>query len=108
MKSKRARLQQILVFTILSLGLIASLLLASKSQDIRKEAAAQSGFTFAVISDTHAGIDPSQFANFHKWANYNHTQAVKQIQTINPKISNFLLRVIISFPPIICAHRKMR
>src|SRR4030042_2201828 len=84
MKSKRARLQQILVFTILSLGLIASLLLASKNQDIRKEAAAQSSFTFAVISDTHAGIDPDQFANFHKWANYNHTQAVKQMQTINP------------------------
>src|SRR4030043_749063 len=84
MKSKRARLQQILVFTILSLGLIASLLLASKNQDIRKEAAAQSGFTFAVISDTHAGIDPDQFANFHKWANYNHTQAVKKIKEINP------------------------
>src|SRR4030042_1890462 len=84
MKSKRARLQQILVFTILSLGLIASLLLASKNQDIRKEAAAQSSFTFAVISDTHAGIDPNQFSNFHKWANYNHTQAVKKIKEINP------------------------
>ncbi|HUV42513.1 MAG TPA: metallophosphoesterase [Patescibacteria group bacterium] len=84
MKFKRARLQQILVFTILSLGLIASLVLVSKNQEIRREAAAQGGFTFAVISDTHAGIDPSQFANFHKWANYNHTQAVKQIITINP------------------------
>ena len=77
-------LQRFFVFTVLSLGLIASLFLVSKNQDIRKEASANGAFTFAVIGDTHAGIDPDRFANYHKWANYNHTQAVKQIKEINP------------------------
>jgi len=89
MVSKRPKLYQVLVFGLLLLGLATSLRLVETSQEIRREAAV-TAFTFTVIGDTHAGIDPDQFKNFHDWANYNHRKAIEKMKSLNP---NFYLHL---------------
>ncbi len=40
--------------------------------------------TFAVIGDTHAGIDRDEFPNYRQWADANHAVAVNEIKRLNP------------------------